>query len=106
VRGRGVLDKGRVVLSGRLSELRTAAPRRRLEVTLASDAGERWWDRFSPALPGAEVISGDALRVRLAVGRSADLEKVLIEARSIGEVVRFDFEPPSLSEIFREAVRQ
>jgi hypothetical protein len=30
---------------------------------------------------------------------------VLTEARSAGEVVRFDFEPPSLSEIFREAVR-
>jgi ABC-2 type transport system ATP-binding protein len=94
------------VLAGRLSGLRAAAPRRRLEVTLVSDAGERWWERLSPALPGAEVISGDARRVRLTAGRSADLEKVLTEARSIGEVVRFDFEPPSLSEIFREAVRQ
>jgi ABC-2 type transport system ATP-binding protein len=37
-----ILDKGRVVLSGRLSDLRAAAPRRRLEVTLAGDAGERW----------------------------------------------------------------
>ncbi len=101
-----ILDKGRVVLAGRLSELRAAAPRRRLEVTLASDAGDRWWQRWSPALPGVEVVSGDARRVRLTVGRSADLEKVLIEARSAGEVVRFDFEPPSLSEIFREAVRR
>ena len=101
-----ILDKGRVVLAGQLSELRAAAPRRRLEVTLASDAGDRWWERWSPALPGVEVVSGDARRVRLTVGRSADLEKVLIEARSAGEVVRFDFEPPSLSEIFREAVRR
>jgi ABC-2 type transport system ATP-binding protein len=101
-----ILDTGRVVLAGQLSGLRAAAPRRRLEVMLASDAGERWWERFSPALPGAEVISGDARRVRLTADRSADLEKVLTEARSIGEVVRFDFEPPSLSEIFREAVRQ
>jgi len=52
------------------------------------------------------VVDGDARRVRLTADRSADLEKVLTEARSIGEVVRFDFEPPSLSEIFREAVRQ
>ncbi|MGE5133143.1 MAG: ABC transporter ATP-binding protein [Gemmatimonadota bacterium] len=101
-----ILDKGRVVLAGQLSELRAAAPRRRLEVTLASDAGDRWWERWSPALPGVEVVSGDARRVRLTAGRSADLEKVLIEARSVGEVVRFDFEPPSLSEIFREAVRR
>jgi len=100
-----ILDKGRVVLAGRLSELRAAAPGRRLEVTLASDAGERWWERWSPSLPGAEVIEGDARRVRLTTSRGTDLEKVLAEATSAGEVVRFGFGPPSLSEIFREAVR-
>jgi ABC-2 type transport system ATP-binding protein len=100
-----ILDKGRVVLAGRLSELRARAPRRRLEVTLADDAGERWWERWSPALPGVEVVDGDARRVRLTVDRSVDLGKVLAEARSTAGLVRFDFEPPSLSEIFREAVR-
>ena len=100
-----ILDKGRVVLAGRLSELRAGAPRRRLEVTLARDAPPRWWARWSPALPGAQVVDGDARRVRLTVDRSVDLVKVLTEARSTAEVVRFDFEPPSLSEIFREAVR-
>jgi len=100
-----ILDKGRVVLAGRLSELRARAPRRRLEVTLADDAGERWWERWSPALPGVHVVDGDARRVRLTVDRSVDLGKVLAEARSTAGLVRFDFEPPSLSEIFREAVR-
>jgi ABC-2 type transport system ATP-binding protein len=100
-----ILDKGRVVLAGRLSELRARAPRRRLEVTLADDAGDRWWEQWSPALPGVEVVDGDARRVRLTVDRSVDPGKVLAEARSTAEVVRFDFEPPSLSEIFREAVR-
>ena len=100
-----ILDKGRVVLDGLLSELRARAPRRRVEVTLAQDAGERWWERWSSALPGVRVAEGDARRVRLTVDRSVDLEKVLTEARSTAEVVRFDFEPPSLSEIFREAVR-
>ena len=100
-----ILDKGRVVLAGRLSELRAGTPRRCLEVTLADDAGDRWWERWSPALPGAQVVDGDARRVRLTVDRSVDLEKVLTEARSTAEVVRFGFEPPSLSEIFREAVR-
>jgi ABC-2 type transport system ATP-binding protein len=100
-----ILDKGRVVLAGLLSELRAGAARRRLEVTLAHGAGERWWEPWSSGLPGARVANGDARRVRLTVDRSVDLEKVLTEARSAGEVVRFDFEPPSLSEIFREAVR-
>jgi ABC-2 type transport system ATP-binding protein len=100
-----ILDKGRVVLAGRLSELRARAPRRWLEVTLAGDAGERWWERWSPALPGVEVVDGDARRVRLTVDRSVDLEKVLAEAKSAADIVRFDFGPPSLSEVFREAVR-
>jgi ABC-2 type transport system ATP-binding protein len=100
-----ILDHGRVVLAGRLSELRAAAPRRRLEVTLARDAGERWWERWSPRLPGMEVAGGDARRVRLSLDRSVDLQKVLAEAASTAEVVRFDFGPPSLSEIFREAVQ-
>ena len=96
---------GRVVLAGRLSELRAGALRRRLEVTLGRDAGERWWERWSEALPGVLVAGGDGRSVRLTVDRSVDLEKVLTEARSAAEVVRFDFDPPSLSEIFREAVR-
>ena len=100
-----ILDRGRVVLAGRLSELRAAAPWRRLEVALAHDAGERWWERWTPALPATEAADGDARRVRLRVDRSVDLAKVLAGAESAGEVVRFDFEPPSLSEIFREAVR-
>ena len=100
-----ILDKGRVVVAGRLSALRAGTSRRRLEVTLARDAGQRWWERWSPLLPGAQVVDGDERRVRLTVDRSVDLEKVLTEARSTAEVVRFDFEPPSLSEIFREAVR-
>jgi ABC-2 type transport system ATP-binding protein len=100
-----ILDHGRVVLAGRLSELRAATPRRRLEVALARDAGERWWERWSPGLPGVAVAGGDARRVRLSLDRSVDLAKVLAEAAQAAEVVRFDFEPPSLSEIFREAVR-
>jgi ABC-2 type transport system ATP-binding protein len=100
-----ILDKGRVVLAGRLSELRARAPRRRLEVALARDAGERWWERWSPSLPGVAVAGGDARRVRLSVDKSVDLEKVLASAAQAAEVVRFDFEPPSLTEIFREAVR-
>jgi len=100
-----ILNKGRVVLAGQLSALRARAPWRHLEVTLASDVGERWWERWSEAMPGVEVVDGDTRRVRLTADRSVDLEKVLTEARSTAEVVRFDFDPPSLSEIFREAVR-
>jgi ABC-2 type transport system permease protein len=52
-----ILDKGRVVLAGQLSELRAAAPRRRLGGTLASDAGDRWWERWSPALSTVVLVA-------------------------------------------------
>jgi ABC-2 type transport system ATP-binding protein len=100
-----ILDRGKVVLAGRLSELRAGTPQRRLEVTIADDAGARWWEQWSPGLPGACVTGGDGRHVRLTVDRSIDLEKVLRAAGDAAEVVRFNFEPPSLSDIFREAVR-
>jgi ABC-2 type transport system ATP-binding protein len=100
-----ILDHGRVVLAGQLGELRAAAPRRRLEIALAHDVAERWWERWSSRLPGVEVTGGDARQVQLSVDRSVDPEKVLAGAASTAEVVRFVFEPPSLSEIFRAAVR-
>ena len=67
-----ILDYGRVVLAGRLSELRAGAPQRCLEVTLGRDAGERWWERWSAALPGVRVASGDGRSVQLTVDRSVD----------------------------------
>ncbi|HEX9034046.1 MAG TPA: ATP-binding cassette domain-containing protein [Streptosporangiaceae bacterium] len=103
-----ILDRGRVVLAGKLSELRVRSPWRRLEVTLDRDAGERWWERWATVVPGIRGADGDSRRVRLRVDRSVDLGTVLAQAKSAAqhaEVVRFDFEPPSLSEIFREAVR-
>jgi ABC-2 type transport system ATP-binding protein len=100
-----ILDQGRVVLAGRLGELRAAAPRRWLVIALAHDAGEGWWERWLPGLPGVEVADGDTRSVRLSIDRSVDLEQVLAAAASSAEVVQFDFDPPSLSEIFREAVR-
>jgi ABC-2 type transport system ATP-binding protein len=103
-----ILDRGRVVLAGKLSELRARSPWRRLEVILDRDAGERWWVHWATVLPGVRAADGDSRRASLRVDRCVDLGAVLAEAKSAAqpaEVVRFDFEPPSLSEIFREAVR-
>jgi ABC-type uncharacterized transport system ATPase subunit len=42
--------------------------------------------------------------VRALVDASVDLDEVLASARRAGELTAFSFEPPSLSDLFMEAV--
>ncbi len=93
-----VLDRGRVVLEGRVADLRASSPRRYLEATVVG--GGRWWE----ALPEATPVRTEGDRVRLAVTASLDLGTAAAAARRRGRLVTFRFEPPTLSELFREAV--
>jgi len=55
------------------------------------------------AVPGAHA-SGDERHIRLTVGPACDLSAVLRAAESAGPLLRFDYQPPSLEEMFREAI--
>jgi len=44
--------------------------------------------------------------VRVLVDASTDLAGILASARGAGEVTRFSFEPPSLTDLFLEAVSE
>ena len=50
------------------------------------------------------MLERDGDRVKLLVDESADLDALLAAARAAGEVRRFSYEPPKLSELFMEAV--
>jgi hypothetical protein len=54
--------------------------------------------------PDITVIEREGGRVKLLVDEGTDLGGVLAAAQSAGEVKRFVFEPPRLSELFMEAV--
>ena len=82
-----IISDGQVVLSGDLQELRDAATTRRLDITVD---GMPW----SPADEGANR----------PIGPDADLGALLSQASAAGRVDRFSFEPPRLSDLFREAV--
>jgi ABC-type uncharacterized transport system ATPase subunit len=56
-------------------------------------------------LGGAAAIERNG-KWRYRLERDAPIDRILAEARSHGEVTRFSFEPPSLTDLFREAVRQ
>ena len=91
-----VIDHGHVVLTGDLNAIRDAAPDRYLDVTVARD-GERLLH-----LPQASVVANQGNRVRLRVPR--DIDPVTLVAGISGDVVRLEYEPPTLSELFRAAV--
>jgi ABC-2 type transport system ATP-binding protein len=94
-----IIDHGRVVLAGGVDELKAAASRRSLEVTVD---GEPW----VPVLPTGTVTSKQDGRVRVLVDAAVDLDEVLAGARRVGEVTSFSFEPPSLTDLFLEAVSE
>lgn len=92
-----VIDHGRVVLAGVLEELRASSPRRVLEVQVDGTA-------WIPPFGAVEMPGNHTTRRRFLVDRDLEIEEVLAKARAEGEVTSFAFEPPSLSDFFREAV--
>lgn len=93
-----IIDHGRVVVSGSLDAVRRGAPDRHLEVSFA-DAGAQW-----------QPAGGRPLRERSGahsylVPASSDPGAYLASASAAGTVTGFTFQPPRLSEIFREAVQ-
>jgi ABC-2 type transport system ATP-binding protein len=92
-----IIDHGKIVLAGVVDELKAAAPHRSLQVTVD---GRPW----VPVLPSGTVTSAQDGRVRVMVDASVDLDEILASARAAGDVTRFSFEPPSLTDLFLEAV--
>jgi ABC-2 type transport system ATP-binding protein len=95
-----LIDHGRIVASGRLSNLREADPRRLVRVEVAG-APPRWYE----AVPGTRVTEPLPDGAILELGDGVRSSDVLDAARAAGEVRSFAVVRPSLSEIFRRAVQ-
>ena len=95
-----VIEHGRTVLAGPLETLRAASRRRYVEVVFRD--GVTW----APELDTGRVLVADPGRTRLELDASVDPEHVVTLARRAGELTRFSFEPPALSDLFREAVER
>ena len=95
-----IINRGRVVVQGALEAVRDASPFRYVEVA-GPAAATVWWS----GVPGTEVMEQRDSRVRLRVPVGTDAAAVLATASAAAEVRGFRFEPPSLSDLFREAVR-
>jgi ABC-2 type transport system ATP-binding protein len=89
-----IIDRGRIVLNG--------SRYRYIQMAFEPRADSVDW---ASLVSGAEVIWKRAHEVRLLVPRDSDPGEVLLRARRAGEVQSFRFEPPSISDLFMEAVR-
>jgi ABC-2 type transport system ATP-binding protein len=93
-----IIDHGRIVLAGDLTNLRAAVPQRFVDIRYRGLAPD--WS----TLATVQVVEAKDGHARLQVDRDADLALVVAAARSSGDVVSFAYQPPTLSELFRQAV--
>jgi ABC-2 type transport system ATP-binding protein len=96
-----IIEQGRIVAAGPIERLRQSAGRRHLEVETVPGDGS-WVD----GRPGITVLAREGGRVKLLVDETTDLDVLLAAARTAGEVRRFEYAPPRLSELFMEAVER
>lgn len=92
-----IVDRGSVVLEGNVRKLRTDSPIRHLEI----DVGGLPWDGAAGEIPRINRNG----RTVYEVPAAGSIDGLLDKARADGDVTRLVFEPPRLSDLFRQAVR-
>lgn len=93
-----ILDRGRLVASGEVEELRSHGSRL-LRVDVQGAPGE-WGD----GIAGAEVVERGGGRTVFKLAPGADTQRILDIARRAGVVSHFSVLRPSLAELYREVV--
>ncbi|MDE0374565.1 MAG: ATP-binding cassette domain-containing protein [bacterium] len=93
-----IINQGRVALSGPVRTLKDRATHRRVEVDLDS------WTALTPAIPGVRLMESRGNRHVLRVPAKIGMDEIMT-ALSDGRTIReFSYGPPTLSDLFREAV--
>ncbi len=93
-----LIDHGRIVLAGDLADLRASVPERFVDIRYRG-APPDW-----SGLSSVELLESKDGHARLLVDRDTDLAAVVAVARHTTDVVAFSYEPPTLSELFRQVV--
>jgi ABC-2 type transport system ATP-binding protein len=96
-----LIDRGRIVASGTIDELRASRVRRLLRVEVATATSD-WFTAVPGVLLETELPGG--IGVVLELDDDTDEQRVLDVARACGDVTHFSWVRPSLAELFREVV--
>lgn len=91
-----IVHNGRIVVQGDLNRIRDGAEYRRVEI---------WVDQhlWTPPVEGVHQVEAGG-RAHHIIDASVDVDRMLQLASADGTITRFSYEPPSLSDIFQEAV--
>ena len=93
-----IIDAGRIVRSGDLTDLRAEVPQRFVTVCYRGAAPD--WS----GLGVIEVVNASEGEARFVVEDGADLEAMITAVRRSTELISFAYGPPTLPELFRQAV--
>lgn len=93
-----IIDHGRIVLAGELAALRATVPRRFVDIRYRGRAPD--WSGLAPV----ELVEAGDGRARLRAGRGTNVAAVLATVQDRADIISFAYQPPTLSELFREAV--
>jgi ABC-2 type transport system ATP-binding protein len=93
-----IIDHGRIVLAGDLAELRAKVPQRFVDIRYRGPAPD--WSRLAPV----ELVEAADGQARLRAGRGTNVAAVLAGCQDSVDIVSFAYQPPTLSELFRQAV--
>ena len=93
-----IIEQCRIVLAGELKDLRAAVPERFIDIRYQGAAPD--WSLLAPAT----LIEANDGRARLRVGSGGDVAAVLTTLQDSADIVSFTYQPPTLSELFCEAV--
>ena len=96
------IDHGAVVMAGSLERLQARTSSRYIDVVFAQPPVPDWY----ADLRGARASGVDDRHVRLAVSSESDPAAVLHAAQGAGTLLSFTFQPPSLEQMFLEAIKQ
>ena len=94
-----IIDHGRVVLAGELETLRAATPQRIVDIQYRGSAPEL------SGVPHVRVLERTLGSVRLEVSRDTEVAALVSGMTVPDEVTSLAYQPPTLSDLFREAVR-
>jgi ABC-2 type transport system ATP-binding protein len=96
----GIIQAGRMVETGTVTELRSTGPRRYwIDVPVAADG-------WTSGLGGVKLVRREGSRTLLELADGADEQAVLRAALATGPVQEFRRDIPTLSELFRHVVAE
>lgn len=95
-----IIDDGKVVVSGDVDRLKDSAPIRHLELEVEGDPSE-----MLDFLEGVQETRMNGSRLTAIVSAETDVRGFIAHAQDRGKLRHFAYTTPSLSDLFREAVR-